>query len=66
MKSKFYAIIGADEKGREDIIMDWDTEKLCIYDVKKRAYEALKQLKKHYPEKHYPLFKPFVRVINLK
>lgn len=49
MKKTFYAIVGTDDKDT-DIVMDWETEKLCIYDVRQRAVDALKQLKKHYPK----------------
>lgn len=37
------------EPGKWDIIMDWNTENLCIWDSRKKAYDALKQYKKYYP-----------------
>jgi hypothetical protein len=38
------------KKGKWDIIMDWETNKLCVYDSKKVAYNSLKQYKKYYPD----------------
>lgn len=46
---KFYALAREYKKNKVDIIVDWDTSKLCIYDEQEIAQNVLKEYKKYYP-----------------
>lgn len=49
MKKNFYAICREYAKGKWDVIMDWNSEQLYVFDSREVAVKAFRQYKKYYP-----------------